>query len=271
MRSLLLMLVLSAAGCYSTTLHGDADSRTDTGADTPVDTGADTSVPDTEADVPPDAPPDAMGPCEPAGDGVWLTWMLDGAEWDEDREIDIPCQIDLVRDEDDGSVTVFLVCGTGGLMERHTLSILSSPRASMDVWEGAELMLNYVSRNWGEVNERWVTLRWFDGGIFFAAVSAVQLAPPGREVDEWYMPLNVYFLHGYCPQVDDGCGPWERAALEVHYMGDRELVFDGNSGFVGGVAVVEVLVADAIHFEYVICPDLPGDRVHAMFLMLPEG
>jgi hypothetical protein len=264
--SLLLM-----AGCYSTSLHGDA--TTDTRRDVADVTTDSTTEPGTDPidvyDVPADILPDGEE-CPPAGDGVWLTWSLDGAEYDEGRTIDIPCTVTSVAGEDVGHTIIDLTCGTGGRMERHVIEMFSNPHPWLEHLTGVEVMLNYVSTPW-EWQDRWLSLRWFGGDLIIALTSASSLAPPDLTADEWYYPLSVHFVTGLCPLEDGECGMHERAALDVEFWDDREVVFDGGSAILGGVAAAQVTVETAWSYETMECMDFPYTYVNAMFVLLMEG
>ncbi len=261
MRTLAAILVCAAlAGCYSTSLHGDAS----------LDPGPDGADVATDAyDVPADILPDGSE-CPPAGDGVWLTWSLDGEEYDEGRTIDIPCRVTTVSGTDPGHLVIDLTCGTGGIIEHHWIEIFSNPHPWLEHITGAEVMLNYVSSSW-EWQDRWISLRYLGGELIMAITSATSLAPPDRTVDEWYWPLSVRFATGLCPLQDGECGMFERAALDVEHEGDRALVFDSGSTIVGGVTAASVAVETAWNYETMECFDFPFVYINALFVMLLEG
>ncbi|MBW2264079.1 MAG: hypothetical protein JRG91_19115 [Deltaproteobacteria bacterium] len=264
--------LLALSGCYSTSIHGDAgaDPRPD-GTDVSVDTSVEPASDPVDAhEVPADILPDGTETCPPAGDGVWLTWSLDGLEYDEGREIDIPCTVTSVAGEDVGHTIIDMTCGTGGRMERHVIEIFSNPHPWIEHITGTEVMLNYVSTPW-EWQDRWFSLRYYGGEIIIAGTTASALAPPGRTVDEWYYPLSVQFVTGLCPQVDLECGLSERAALDVEFWDDRKLVFDSTSTILGGVAAASVTVDTAWFYETMECMDFPYTYMNALFVLLLEG
>ncbi len=121
MRTAAFLCALLLCGCHeSLGLVGDArmDPRpdgTDAGTDTSTEPASD---PADAYEVPADILHDGTEACVPPGDGVWLDWTLDGAEWDDRREIDIPCRIVSVAGEDVGHTIIDLECGTGGVIER---------------------------------------------------------------------------------------------------------------------------------------------------------
>ena len=274
MRALASIILSTAlAGCHSTSIRGDAgvDPRPDpTDATTDAITDPSPDPVEDVHEVPPDILPDGTETCVPAGDGVWLSWSFDGAEYDDGRTIDIPCRVTSIAGEDVGRTLIDLTCGTGGIMERHVIEIFSNPHPWLEYLTGTEVMLNYVSTPW-EWQDRWVSLRWFGGEIILAITSAASLAPPDRTVDEWYYPLYVQLATGLCPLEDEECGRVERAALDVEHWDDRALVFDGNSTILGGVTAAQVTVDTAWSYETMECMDFPYTYVNALFVMLPEG
>ncbi|MBW2264077.1 MAG: hypothetical protein JRG91_19105 [Deltaproteobacteria bacterium] len=260
-RLILIATYLLVAGCHeSLGLIGDAseDTSTEPGLD-PVE-----DVHEAPADPGPDVA------CPPAGDGLWLTWTLDSEEWDDAREIDIPCTILWVDHSEVAFTRIELNCGTGGMMEHHVLEIFTNRHPLLEYLTGTSVMLNYVSQPW-EWQERWFALRYFGGEIIIAGTTASSLVPRGYTVDEWYYPLSVRFATGLCPQEDNECGLYERAALDVEYWDDSEIVFDGTSTILGGVAAASVTVDTAWYYETITCFDYPDTQLNALFVLLPEG
>jgi len=258
----------TCVGCGSTELSGDAssDTITDDATDAVGDTAGDPDLDDTS-----DAVTDPGMDCPPVGDGVWLDWTFDGAGWDEGMDIDTPCLVEAVTGEDVGHVIIDLSCGTGAIMTPHQIEIFSNPHTWLEGWEGADVMLRYVSRPWFEGVDRWFTLRIAGGDLFAAGVSATGLAPPGESLDEWYAPLAVSMVSGVCPVEPDVCGPTERLGVEVTFGGDTDVIFDSQAANVGGVVTASVIVETAYHVTSMECADFPGDWVDALFVVLPEG
>jgi len=272
MKTLPIVLLCAAlAGCYTTSLHGDA--TLDPGPDT-VDVATDSTTdpapdPADAYDVPADILPDGSE-CPPPDEGGWLTWSLDGEEYDDGRTIDMPCTILSVDHSETALTRIEMLCGTGGVMEHHMFELFTNRHPRLDHLTGVEVMLNYVSTSW-EWQDRWFSLHHFDGELIMAVTSATSLAPPDRTVDEWYWPLSVRFATGLCPLQDGECGMFERAALDVEHEDDRALVFDSGSTIMGGGTAAQVTVETAWNYETMECFDFPFVYMNALFVMLFEG
>jgi hypothetical protein len=259
-----LLVLLSVAGCYESgvVLGGDgedhADIRPDAGADGDADADADA---DGDADVPPE--------CPPALDGVWADFMVDGSAVSEAR-IDLPCVIDSVIEDAAGSVRINLGCGTGGIIEAHTLDITASPGPWLFGLDGLSVRFRYEAEPVWWIN-RWFSLRDTTGYVMVAGVSADDLAPPGSTPSEWFAPANVDLVGGVCPPTDDWCGPLERLALQIAYYGDTQRIYDGNSASVGLMMSVYVIVGGATRYIDVACDDAPSQFLNALLFTIPEG
>jgi len=256
MRGIVALCSILATACYSTEPRGDAE--TDTGHDVPADT-----VPDSLVDVPPDT-----SACEPAGGGALVQWTLDDLEYD-DRTMDIPCIVMGVSSAPP-SFTIDLTCGTGAYMEPHHLDLDASPGPWLDFYVDAEVQLEYVSHAW-EWPERWFALRWGGGDIILAGVEASDLVPWDHDPTTWYDPLTVQITTGLCAAELNECGRRERLALDVTFMEDRELVFDGHSATLGSLASAHASVDTAWYYEEMWCLDHPSQYVTALFWLPPEG
>jgi len=258
MRAALVLGALLACGCHeSTGLVGDA--RTDPTVDTAFDVLTETHI-----------DPGLDEACPPASDDVWLSWTLDGVEWDWGREFDIPCVVVSVTVEDVDHTIIELTCSTGGLMEPHVIELFSNPHPSLEYLTGTEVILDYASipREW---QERWLALRHVGGDLIIAGTTGCMLWPPSSGHYEWYYPLYVWGVVGLCPQEEWECGLIERAALDVEFRDDQALVFDGSSTILGGVEAAQVTVDEGWYNDTRECLDLPRYGFNALFVILPEG
>jgi hypothetical protein len=230
---------------------------------------------DTAIDIEPvtpvaDVAPETTGPCEPAGDGVWLDWTFDGsAGWDE-MDVEVPCRISGIGASSSGELAIDLECGTGGLMTLHTIEIRSNPRASIEDYMDHEVVLTYVSEPW-EWSDRWLTLRHPGGGLLLALATGSNLHPWDRTMEEWYDPLGVSVVTGWCPTVSAECGLMERPGLEVSFAGESDVVFDGGYAYIGSMVSVVVALDTAWHYSVMECMDYPIDFYNVMFTFPMEG
>jgi hypothetical protein len=81
----------------------------------------------------------------------------------------------------------------------------------------------------------------------------------------------MFLATGLCPAEEDGCGPRERAAIDVTYWDAHGLVFDTHSAAIGVLATVHVIVDTAWYYEEMGCLDHPDRYVSALFVLPPEG
>jgi hypothetical protein len=272
----------------------DADGRVD--ADVPAETGED-AAPEAsdDAGVPPDVPGDAEtvepdddadtvepdegvpeifpdgGPtCDPPPPmPVMLEFTVDG-ETHADVDLETPCRVASVTGEAVGHVIVTLECGTGGMMEHHTIDVAASADLALGFLDGQEVTFRYVSDPIWWV-DRWFTIRSRAGLLLVAAVDASGVAPRDVEASEWYAPVGVRAVGGVCPPAPDRCGPVERQGIEVVFGGETDLVFDGYATDVGGLASVFVFVALATHYLEMTCDDVPDQFYRAIIVLTPEG
>ncbi len=273
---LIAMAGLLAACHESLGIVGDAshDVRIDTSVDPPTDVSDGTSdgwmdpvpPPDAPVDVPPDGPTACPEPMT-----ILADWSLDGSSVDEGRDIATPCVVEVVMDEpEDGYTYVELLCGTGGLMEIHTIELWAEPHVWSGLWEGEEVFLRYRSDHFWWIN-RWFAIQDAWGGLRLAGVDADWIQPPARE--DWYDPIEVRPVNGFCEPYDEpwGCGVVERQGLEVGTWDARAIVFDSTYAYAGFMETVLVQVEQATHYLELWCEDAPGAWYKALFVFYMEG
>ena len=174
----------------------------------------------------------------PATDGTWFWFEVDGGMMG-DININMPCRFVSVTEDRTEHQMVTLECGTGGMMETHVIDLFSSARPRLVLWVGAEVTLRYVADPVWWV-DRWLTIRDRGGNLILAATDASWLRPTTPEPIDWYAPVDVRLLGGYCPPQEETCGPRERQALYVTFGGERAIIFDGNSATVGSLVGMDV-------------------------------
>lgn len=280
-RLALLIVLISTTGCYSSvSFVGDAgtdatvDTTTEPGHDTwaDPDTAVDT-IPDTHADPPRDTWTDVPPPPDcppPPPDGSWMSWTVDDDYPYEEVEIDLPCTVEEVMYEEDGSTVIILTCGTGGMMEVHHVQIASNPVTWPALWPGQEVQLRFVADPIWWIN-RWMTIRGLGGELLLAAVDADAITPYGTSTSEWYGELGVEVVGGVCEPYDDYCGIHERQALFVSYHDSGELVYDGYSAWLGWFDTVFVFVGTAGAYHEIWCEDMTDAWYSAIFAVQLEG
>ncbi|MBN1772346.1 MAG: hypothetical protein JXB32_13840 [Deltaproteobacteria bacterium] len=263
-----LLTLLPMLGCYDSgvILGGDgedhADARPEVGADADADTEA-----DAEADA--EAEAEVTPACPPASDGVWADFTVDGTVMAE-ANLDLACLVDSVIEDSAGAVRINLGCGTGGIIESHSLELTASPGPWLFGLDGLEVRFRYAADPVWWTN-RWFSLRDVSGDVMVAGVSADALAPPAFTPNEWFAPANVDLRTGVCPPTDDSCGPLERLALQVAYHGGTGLVFDGTAVAVGDLLSLHVVVGSATRYLEVFCEDMPQQFFHVLMFGLPDG
>jgi len=245
------------------TLLDVTDLLPDPGADADADAGADADA-DADADVGPD-----VGECPPLMDGTWLSLEIEGPVLG-DVDVETPCRMSLLVGGPPGTTGAELECGTGARMETYTITITANPVAYLSFWDGTDVTLRYVAERVWWINH-WFTVRGPAGTLLFAGVSADEISPPGIDPSAWYDPLGVRVVSGVCPAEEDSCGPRERQALEVSYVGDTGLIYDGYNGYVGSLATVDVHVGGAAHYLSMECDDAPDQFYTVLFVLPPEG
>jgi hypothetical protein len=262
-------------GCHTTNIAGDAVidvrlDRTDPHIETTTEPGPDIDAPE----LPADTLDDEAETCEPPSCGS-IYFDLDPETRDEPREFDIPCTIISATTDDLGEMQVLLECTDDGEAVEHIIyvnTISMYLRLDFLVGERTRLSFVYVDSEWDWMADQWLVLRNSAGEIILAWLAAGQIAPPSFTGDEWYSPMSVHLATGLCPPDDvDFCGPYERAALEVEYMDERELVFDSTCTLPDDVAGLGVLVDTARQYVTVECSDHPGTEIFALFILLPES
>ncbi|NMC69251.1 MAG: hypothetical protein GYA57_04170 [Myxococcales bacterium] len=259
-----LPVLLALFGCYDSwvNLAGDGGSPDDARADVAADA-------DAEADADADAEADVTPSCPPPGDGVWADFTVDGSTEDE-ADLDLPCVVDSVIAESGGGIRINLGCGTGAILEPHTIELLASPGPWLFGLDGLEVRFRYVAERVWWIN-RWFSLRDASGYVQVFGVSAENLAPPGSTPNEWYAPANIDLRTGVCPPTTESCGRIERLALQVAYSGETRLVFDGTADSVGEMLSLYVIVAGATRYLEMTCTDMPRQFVTALLFGLLEG
>lgn len=256
-------------GCYSTTsIAGDTrtDPGVDTAADPPIDGGIDVSPPpDAVADV----VVDGTSVCpEPAG--VVAEWVFDGTAMDEGLDLDVPCEVTAVFEDETGDYSYAeFECGYG-LVETHWIELNGDPHVWTGLYVGEEIHLRYVSHPEWWIN-RWFVIRDAWGRLRLAGVDADTLTPYFDE--DWYEPVFVRPHGGFCEPIEDttGCGTYERMAVEVGPWDSRTVVFDGNYGYAGFMETVLVQVERAIEYREMWCEDYPMAWYKALFVFHMEG
>jgi hypothetical protein len=279
MNRILLTIALTTVlvACHeSLGIVGDAghDPATDTATD-PADGSSDGAV-DVAVDVvpPPDAPvdvePDGPTVC-PERQSILTDWAFDGESVDDGLDIATPCMVEAVLDDSlSGYSYIEMLCGSGALMETHTLEFWTEPQVWPGLWEGEEVFLKYHSDNFWWIN-RWFVVQDLAGGIRLAGVDAEYVQPPSR--DDWYEPVEVRPVSGFCEPYEEpwGCGTVERQALEVGFWDSRALVFDSTYTYAGFLDTVLLQVEQAYYYVELWCEDAPGAWYDALFVFHMEG
>ena len=254
-----ILTILSLAGCHES-LGLVGDTSTDATHDTGVD--AVTAVThDTGTDVgPPDILPDGPGVCpdpspEPHGPEVY--WAIDGSEWPDWIDEDEHCHVDAVGSGEDGTWIARMSCYTvSGELHHHTLEVYLGPYGWLPLWEGETVELRYKTDPIFWVN-RWFTIRWTDGEMIVGGIDGSAAAP--ERLADFFHPLTITPVGGYCPHAPDDCYDLERQALYVEYAwGDSALVFDSTIGYVGEWGDYTIMVDEAVGYHDVRCTDIPG-------------
>jgi hypothetical protein len=269
---LVLLACLGLDGCYSSSGDDrDADAVADRAEDATGDTVTDTpSDPGADADAPLDATPDEGTVCLPPEPmPLRLEFTVDGASR-ADADIDVPCRVTSVVNDESGHHIIALECGTGGMMETHTIDLAAEPDVWPGVFAGEEVTFRYLADTIWWVN-RWLAIRTTGGFTRLALVEADSIAPPGMTPAEWYGGYAVRVLSGVCTPVTDSCGPLERQGIEVTFGGTTGVVFDGGRTSIGGMAAIDVLVLRATHYLSMGCDDVPDQFYTATFSVIPEG
>lgn len=231
MKPIALVAALVLAGCYSSSLTGDAhtDPVVDTVTDTSVDTAADTA-PDAAVDVVHDAGPDTA--CTPAGP-VTAGFEISGFPAEGEINVELVCD---VGDwwEDEGGWGILLVCRSDeGDVEEHELTLDGEPFLMFPYPPEEDLLLRYARTYTWPLSE-WFALSAGGGWLVAAGAEAWTHAPEGSE--GWYDPLGIGVVAGICPVEPTDCGPHERLALDVEMAGGvHGIVLDGTRGTAGSL------------------------------------
>lgn len=272
--NLLLVAVLTIAGCYSTTTIG-GDAGTDPGPDTAADPAVDTAVdpgpdtpPDSAPDVAPDVAPDG-GTCpdpSPPPHGPTFSFTVDGTTAPGWVDIDRGCVIESVVSEDEGSAIITLECwDPAGGTETHWIDVYTWPEVYLPVWDGMEVRFRYVAMgDWW--SNRWFRLGYPEGveATIIAGMDADAPNPPIYE--DFFPPLSVSARGGYCLVMPGDCFDSERQALDVGYGEAHALVFDSTSGYVGEWDEYAIHVDNAVEHRNFRCTDIAPGRYTALFV-----
>lgn len=272
-RLMLILTILTLAGCHeSLGLVGDTsidatpdtgvDAITDSGTDMTPDPGTDVGPPDIPADIVPDGPMCPEPSPEPYGPEIY--WVVDGSEWPDWIDENETCNIDAVGSGEDGIWITRMSCYTvSGELHHHSLEVYLGPYGWLPLWEGETVEFRYVTDPIFWVN-RWFTIRWTGGDMIVGGLDGSQAAP-ARPAD-FFAPLTITPLGGYCPHAPGDCYNLERQALYVEYAwGDSALVFDSTIGYVGEWGDYTIMVDEAVGYHDVRCTDIPGGWYTAIF------
>lgn len=202
-----------------------------------------------------------------AGDGAWsLGEQLPGASL-----FAVPCVVDGI-DDVDGSFAITLQCDEGELSER-VLTVSGSAVGGLIVVPGSSVVLDYRVETPFWFNA-WFTLRTQGDVLIVAGVSGSDLLPGGEA--DFFAPLELEAHDGPCAPLCaiEGCGVDQRLALGVGFDGDTLEVHDGNSGVLGQLTSMGIVLERATRFvenDPPSCDDIPPAWFQAVFYNGGDG